>query len=117
MAQDLYCWRCDRVVPMLTEPEWERMAPALDEAVAEVQRYRVSTASSLQAALAQPHGRDALKLYYRMTGQLETKPDAIRHHRLSLYGPPCAHCGKPLRTPRASHCVACGAMRAEAAAE
>lgn len=102
---------------MLSEPEWERMQPALDEAVAEVQRYRVSTASSLQTALARPHGRGALKLYYRMTGQLETKPDAIRHHRLSLYGPACTQCGKPLRTPRASHCATCGAVRAEPAVE
>lgn len=49
-----------------------------------------------------------LREYERITGFHETNPIAVHHHRLSLYGPPCSKCAKPLRTPRASFCAACG---------
>jgi hypothetical protein len=39
--------------------------------------------------------------YEHITGLHEENPNAIYHHVLSMYGPPCANCGKPLRTPRA----------------
>jgi hypothetical protein len=45
--------------------------------------------------------------YEHITGFRETNPNAIYHHVLSMYGPPCAKCGKPLRTPRAKICGAC----------
>lgn len=53
--------------------------------------------------------RPMLELYHELTGFEETNANAILHHRLALYGPACAHCGKPLRTPRARFCAACGA--------
>ena len=40
---------------------------------------------------------------------LESSPNPIYHHRLSVYGPPCSGCGKLLRTPNATYCVGCGA--------
>lgn len=54
---------------------------------------------------------EALDLYQRLTSFRETNPNALWHHRMSLYGPICASCGKPLRTPEASFCAACGARR------
>jgi hypothetical protein len=51
-----------------------------------------------------------LARYYEITGFRETNPNAVGHHRLSMYGPPCSSCGKPLRTPRAKSCDACGAV-------
>jgi hypothetical protein len=54
---------------------------------------------------------EALDLYQRLTSFRETNPNALWHHRMSLDGPICAICGKPLRTPEASFCAACGARR------
>ncbi len=48
------------------------------------------------------------RLHKHLTGLEETNPNAIGHHLLSLHGPPCTRCGKPLRTPRARFCAACG---------
>lgn len=45
--------------------------------------------------------------YERMTG-MACHHNAILHHRISIYGPPCPACGKPMRTPRARFCAACG---------
>ena len=47
-------------------------------------------------------------LYHYMTGVYESNHNAIMHHRISLYGDPCANCRKPLRTPLAAFCAACG---------
>jgi hypothetical protein len=45
--------------------------------------------------------------YARITGFNETNPNAIFHHHISIYGPPCSFCGKPLRTPKAKLCAYC----------
>ena len=108
MAKDLYCWRCDAVIPMLTEDEWRIMEPALNRGIANIQAYRARHGASLNEAMHQGFGEHALRLYRELTGYAETNADAIWHHRVSIYGPPCQTCGKPLRTPRASFCAACG---------
>ena len=71
---------------MLDEEEWREIAPLM-------------TFDTKQ---------EALKHYQKLTGHEETNFTAIWHHRISLYGPPCSHCGKPLRTAKAKWCAACG---------
>jgi hypothetical protein len=99
-------------LPMLEEHEWERIFPLLRGSIEEVKRYRDASGISLAEAFAKGIGRDALALYYSITGFQELNVNALWHHRLSLFGPPCATCGKPLRTPAARFCAACGADRA-----
>jgi hypothetical protein len=46
--------------------------------------------------------------YQMFTGIAESNPNMVWHHVRSLYGPTCDACGKPLRTPKARLCAACG---------
>lgn len=90
----LWCWRCQMDVPMLDEDEYARVAALYSRCLSEGQ----------VAARMQP----VLDAYEEITGFRETNANAVMHHRLSLYGLSCVGCGKPLRTPRASFCAACG---------
>ena len=111
MAKSLYCWRCDMEIPMLDEQEWAVVEPALIQSIKDIREIRRDLQIGLAEALKHHHGTKALSLYQEFTGFEETNPAAIWHHRLSLYGPPCQNCGKPLRTPRAKLCAACGKAR------
>jgi hypothetical protein len=123
----LWCWRCRLEVPMLDDDEWAVVRQAhllsrddLAAADALLERERVR-----RALLPIPPMPDAgglidrsqqylVKGYALFTGVAEQAPNAIWHHVTSLYGPPCEHCGKPLRTPRARWCPACGGWRSGA---
>ena len=112
MPQDLYCWRCGRVLPMLDEGEWTRIEPLLGVVIRDFMGERRKTGVGLAEAQAKGiFGRRALAFYRELTGFEETNINTIWHHRLALYGPPCSHCGKPLRTPQAKLCAACGRFR------
>jgi rubrerythrin len=111
MPRTVYCWRCRMDLPMLTEEEWARVSPHLVGAIEQIKRYREEHQSSLAEANAKGFGREALRLYAELTGFNETNANALFHHRLSLYGPPCRNCGKLLRTPIASYCPMCGTER------
>ena len=92
---------------MLTEDEWEEVSPSLANAISQIKEYRELHQCSLAEASAKGFGQKALVAYERITGFKETNPNALFHHRLSIYGPPCRACGKPLRTPQAWFCAMC----------
>lgn len=96
--QMLWCWRCQTEVPMLDEDEWTEVETVL---------YPRDTGSG-RPALPQ-RLRQVSEVYERLTGWRGVHANAVVHHRASQFGPPCRSCGRPLRTPRASFCAACGA--------
>ena len=55
--------------------------------------------------------KELLDFYNNLTGENETEPNAIMHHRIAQYGPPYEICGKPYRTLKATFCAACGHKR------
>lgn len=95
---------------MLTEDEFREVEVHLSSVMYDVGHYRQEHGCSLQEAMPAA-GQSALSTYERLTGFRETNYKALHHHRISLYGPDCSACGKPLRTARASFCAACGAVR------
>lgn len=98
-------------IPMLTEEEWVRISPHLSDGIAQIKQYREEHQCSLAEARAKGFGRRALEIYEEITGFHETNADALYHHRRNAYGPLCHVCSKPLRTPQARSCAACGAAR------
>jgi hypothetical protein len=95
-------------LPMLTEEEWEEVVPLLRRSIEDVQAYRTRNDVTLKAAMEESFGQAALGKYEELTGFKETNVNAVWHHRASMYGAPCTGCGKPLRTPQAKLCAACG---------
>lgn len=98
---------------MLDEAEWAEVHPHLANALEDIKRYRAEHGVSLAEARRVGYGKSALERYFQITGFRETNPDALWHHRLSLFGPPCGVCGMPLRTPQAKLCADCGASAAK----
>jgi hypothetical protein len=96
--KSLWCWRCKMNVPMLEEDEYRLVVSKHGQKVA---------SSGMADRIGRFHGPVLLE-YERITGFHETNPNAVYHHRVSLYGPPCPNCTKPLSTPRAKFCAACG---------
>jgi hypothetical protein len=95
------------VIPMLDEKEWSEIEPLLGRHIETIRSIRAAGGLSLAEARKKAVN-PACQRYKEITGFDETNGDAIWHHRRSLYGQDCPKCGKPLRTPRASYCVACG---------
>ena len=96
---------------MLDEQEWIELAPHLSTSLKEVKQYREKHNATIEEAMASGYGQSALETYYKLTGFRETNVGALWHHRLSLFGPPCHSCSKPLRTPSAKLCAECGSVR------
>ena len=97
--QKLWCWRCRMTVGMLNEEEYL----IAGELYGQGTRAKEGT--------REQRFKPLLDYYFQITGERETEPNAVMHHQIEQYGPPCEHCGKPYRTPRASFCAACGNKR------
>ena len=94
---------------MLDELEWHQVIPLLRDGVEAIKQNRLHNKVGVQKAKEAASAQDVLAKYLETTGFNETNAEVLWHHRLSLYGPPCHACGKPLRTPRAKLCAECGA--------
>jgi len=96
---------------MLDEAEYESIQPLFVSGLQMIKEERSKNDLPLNAIKWQDVYRPFLDAYEKLTGYIETNPNAIMHHRISMYGEACIACGKPLRTPKASRCMACGATK------
>jgi len=103
-----YCGRCRKQVPLLDKTEWAQLQPFLTDMIQNIQRYRESNGASLNEALKQRYERPPLEKFFQLTGYRETDVNALRHHQLDRYGPPCPNCGRLLMTKVARSCAQCG---------
>jgi hypothetical protein len=103
----LWCWRCKTEVPMLDEVEYAEVAKVHHEATLAIKDLRREKNLSLPATPVHEMYIPVRTRYEELTGMKDCNEDEVRHHRLSLYGPPCTRCGKPLRTPKAKLCGSC----------
>lgn len=99
--ENLWCWRCKMEVPMLNTEEY-LIASKL---------YRTGFEKGKCSMSRTERFKELLNYYEDVTGYKETEPNAIMHHRIDLYGPPCENCSKPYRTSKASFCASCGHKR------
>jgi hypothetical protein len=94
-------------MPMLDEQEFAGASHLFREAMRSAKEVRRNTGVPIQHDSVQNRFLPVLDYYERVTGHKETNHNAVMHHRISLYGPPCKRCGKPLRSPKAKFCGAC----------
>jgi len=105
--QMLWCWRCKCEMPMLDEEEFAKVARLYSDSISATKEFRERHGVPLKDVSIPERFRPVRDEYERLTGYKETNQNAIMHHRLSLYGPPCKHCQRPLRTPKAKLCASC----------
>ncbi len=97
---------------MLDEQEWELFRPLLELSIKEHKAY-YPTEHADSVSLAEARDRIYGKTFatYRAITGLEMNLGTVWHHQISLFGPTCTSCGKPLRTPVAKRCFECGTER------
>lgn len=103
----LWCWRCKCEMPMLHEVEYAEVAKLYSEGIRATKEFRERWGVPLKEARTEERFRPVRDAYDRLTGVREPNENAIMHHRISLYGPPCKRCLRPLRTPEAKLCGSC----------
>ena len=92
---------------MLDEREFHEVTALFKRGARSLKEYRERTGAPLKGLKLATYFEEMLMCYESITGFKETNPNAVWHHRLSLHGPPCRHCGKPLRSPQAKLCGNC----------
>ncbi len=92
---------------MLDEDEFASVGQLYSECIGATKEFRQRWSIPLVDAPVDLLFRPVRQRYEEMTGMTDCNQNAIMHHRISLYGPPCKNCGKPLRTPRAKVCGGC----------
>ena len=102
---------------MLDEKEFTVVSKLYSECMHGARTMRMKNDLPLNETPISALFKPVREAYFQMTGMDESNENAIMHHRISLYGPACDYCGKPLRTPRASFCAACGKVPSESAPE
>lgn len=95
-------------VPMLDEDEYSLVYPLYSQYMNSVKDFRTQHRTKLGETQIDELFRPLREEYARLTGMIDCHQNAIMHHRISVYGKPCENCGKPLRTPHAAFCAACG---------
>jgi hypothetical protein len=103
-----YCWRCKKVVPFLNEEGYKKIENLYFECMELAKNYRVTHKTTLSETPLNDIFLPVREAYEKMTGYKNMHHDAIMHHGLSLLGPDCPNCGKPLRTAVAKLCPECG---------
>ncbi|MDR3739721.1 MAG: hypothetical protein P4L40_11975 [Terracidiphilus sp.] len=92
---------------MLDEEEFAQIDALYQEALAGAKQFREQSGLSLDRDAIDAYFAPVIVRYQELTGVDETNHVSILHHRISLYGPPCKRCHKPLRTPNAKLCGSC----------
>ena len=91
---------------MLDEEEFAIVERLYSEGISATKEFRQAHNLLLNECPIDERFRPVREAYESMTGMAEPNHNAIMHHRISIYGQPCEHCGKPLRTSRANFCAA-----------
>ena len=94
---------------MLDEQEYTEASRLYRQCMNATKEFRDRWQVPLEGASIDERFRPIRHWYAELTGVPNCHQNAIMHHRLSLFGDPCRVCGKPLRSPRAKMCAACGA--------
>ncbi len=104
-------------IPMLDEDEFAVVNKLYSAAFGMTKEFRLKHNLPLGECSIDERFRPVREAYEEMTGVFESNHNAIVHHRISLYGEVCESCGKPLRTPQAAFCAACGKTAQSISAE
>ena len=93
--RSLWCWRCRAEMPMLDEAEFAEVAALYSESMKATKQFREQWNIPLEHASIDQRFSPVRLRYEQLTGMRDCNENAIMHHRISLYGPPCEVCGRP----------------------